>query len=56
VSLGLDETTGRPEAQILLATKPHPPFVPAQTIARERLFERLRGGRRPPNDCTEIHT
>ncbi len=43
----LDETTGRPDAPILLVTKLHPPFVPAQVIARERLFERLRDGR----DC-----
>ena len=33
-----------PDAPILLVTKLHPPFVPAQTIARERLFERLRAG------------
>ena len=39
------EPAGRPEAPVLLLTKLHPPFVPAQTIARERLFERLRGGR-----------
>ena len=43
----VDETTGRPDAPILLVTKLHPPFVPAQVIARERLFERLRDGR----DC-----
>ena len=30
---------------ILLVTKLHPPFVPTQTIARERLFERLSDGR-----------
>jgi LuxR family maltose regulon positive regulatory protein len=41
----VDETAGRPDAPILLVTKLHPPFVPAQTIARERLFERLRDGR-----------
>ncbi len=29
----------------LLLTKLHPPFVPAQTVARERLFARLREGR-----------
>jgi LuxR family transcriptional regulator, maltose regulon positive regulatory protein len=40
-----DEPTGRAEAPILLATKLHPPIVPAQTIVRERLFERLRDGR-----------
>jgi LuxR family maltose regulon positive regulatory protein len=39
------EPAGRPEAPVLLLTKLHPPFVPAQTIARERLFERLRSGR-----------
>ena len=37
--------TGRPDAPVLLVTKLHPPFVPAQTVARERLFERLRDGR-----------
>ena len=36
----------RPEEPILLVTKLHPPFVPAQTIARERLSARLRE-RRP---------
>ena len=40
-----DQATSRPEAPILLATKLHPPVVPAQTIVRERLFERLREGR-----------
>ncbi len=35
----------RPDAPVLLVTKLHPPFVPAQTVERERLFERLRGGR-----------
>jgi LuxR family maltose regulon positive regulatory protein len=30
---------------VLLVTKLHPPSVPAQTIARERLFARLRAGR-----------
>jgi hypothetical protein len=44
VSPDVDEISGRPDAPILLVTKLHPPFVPAQTIARERLFERLRGG------------
>ena len=38
-------SAGRPDAPVLLVTKLHPPFVPAQTIARERLFERLRDGR-----------
>jgi LuxR family maltose regulon positive regulatory protein len=41
----VDESPGRPEAPVLLLTKLHPPFVPVQTIARERLFEQLRGGR-----------
>ena len=35
----------RPDAPVLLVTKLHPPFVPAQTVARERLFEQLSGGR-----------
>lgn len=35
----------RPEAPLLLLTKLHPPLVPAQTVARERLFARLREGR-----------
>jgi LuxR family transcriptional regulator, maltose regulon positive regulatory protein len=38
------ETSDRPDAPLLLVTKLHPPYVPAQTIARERLFERLRSG------------
>ena len=42
----VDETAVRPEAPILLVTKLHPPFVPAQTVARERLSARLRE-RRP---------
>ena len=42
---GTDEPTGRLDAPILLVTKLHPPSVPAQTVARERLFERLRDGR-----------
>jgi LuxR family maltose regulon positive regulatory protein len=41
----VDESTSRPEAPLLLLTKLHPPYVSAQTIARERLFERLRAGR-----------
>lgn len=41
----LDETAGRPSAPALLVTKLHPPFVPAQVVTRERLFERLRGAR-----------
>jgi LuxR family maltose regulon positive regulatory protein len=36
---------GRPDAPILLLTKLHAPVVPAQSVARERLFERLRDGR-----------
>ena len=39
------ESAGRPDAPVLLVTKLHPPSVPAQTIARERLFARLRDGR-----------
>ena len=38
-------SAGRPDAPVLLITKLHPPSVPAQTIVRERLFERLRDGR-----------
>ena len=45
MTLGTDETTGRSDAPTLLVTKLHPPFVPAQTVARERLFERMRDGR-----------
>jgi LuxR family maltose regulon positive regulatory protein len=40
-----EEPTSRPDAPTLLVTKLHPPFVPAQTVVRDRLFERLRGGR-----------
>jgi len=40
-----EPTPGRHEAPILLATKLHPPVVPAQIVARERLFARLREGR-----------
>jgi LuxR family transcriptional regulator, maltose regulon positive regulatory protein len=39
------DVSARPDAPVLLVTKLHPPFVPAQTIARERLFERLQAGR-----------
>ena len=35
----------RADAPVLLATKLHPPVVPAQIVARERLFARLREGR-----------
>jgi LuxR family maltose regulon positive regulatory protein len=45
VTPGAEGPTGRPDTPLLLVTKLHPPFVPAQTIARERLFERLRAGR-----------
>jgi LuxR family transcriptional regulator, maltose regulon positive regulatory protein len=38
-------SAGRPDAPVLLVTKLHPPSVPAQTIARERLFARMREGR-----------
>lgn len=40
-----DEPATRPEAPILLLTKLHPPPVAAQTVARERLLDRLSGGR-----------
>ena len=40
-----EEQAGRPDAPILVVTKLHPPTVPAQTVVRERLFERLRAGR-----------
>ena len=40
-----DQAASRPDAPILLVTKLHAPAVPAQAIARERLFERLRAGR-----------
>ena len=43
----MTELTGRQDAPVLLLTKLHPPFVPAQTVARERLFERLGEGRGP---------
>jgi LuxR family transcriptional regulator, maltose regulon positive regulatory protein len=42
---GADVPTGRLDAPILLVTKLHPPSVPAQTVVRERLFDRLRDGR-----------
>ena len=45
MTLGTDDSTGRSDAPTLLVTKLHPPFVPAQTVARERLFERMRDGR-----------
>ena len=41
----VDAPPGRPDAPLLLLTKLHPPVVPAQAVARERLFERLREGR-----------
>ena len=41
----MTELTGRQDAPVLLLTKLHPPFVPAQTVARERLFTQLREGR-----------
>jgi LuxR family maltose regulon positive regulatory protein len=41
----VDEGTNRPDAPILLVTKLHPPTVPAQIVAREALFARLRAGR-----------
>ena len=39
------QLTGRQDAPVLLLTKLHPPFVAAETITRERLFERLSAGR-----------
>ena len=41
----IEGAAGRSDAPILLVTKLHPPFVPAQTVARERLLGRL--GERP---------
>jgi LuxR family maltose regulon positive regulatory protein len=41
----VNEPGGRPDAPILLVTKLHRPVVPPETVTRERLFERLRGGR-----------
>ena len=41
----MEQLTARQDAPVLLLTKLHPPPVPAQTVARERLFERLREGR-----------
>jgi ATP/maltotriose-dependent transcriptional regulator MalT len=45
VTVETDEPIGRLDAPRLLVTKLHPPFVPAQTVERERLFVRLRDGR-----------
>jgi ATP/maltotriose-dependent transcriptional regulator MalT len=45
VSVPAEAAPGRPDAPVLLLTKLHPPVVPAQVVARERLFERLRDGR-----------
>jgi LuxR family maltose regulon positive regulatory protein len=45
VTLVADEPSGRADAPVLLVTKLHPPFVPSQTVARQRLFDRLRAGR-----------
>ncbi|RKQ91640.1 LuxR family maltose regulon positive regulatory protein [Solirubrobacter pauli] len=39
------QAPGRPDTPILLLTKLHPPVVPAQAIARERLLSRLHAGR-----------
>ena len=41
----MTELTASSGRALLLVTKLHPPSVPAQTVARERLFERLREGR-----------
>jgi LuxR family maltose regulon positive regulatory protein len=40
----VEQLTTRQDAPVLLLTKLHPPPVPAQMVARERLFERLREG------------
>jgi LuxR family maltose regulon positive regulatory protein len=45
VSLDTNDPARRLDAPTLLVTKLHPPLVPAQAVARERLFERLSGGR-----------
>lgn len=45
MTAGADGAPGRPDAPILLLTKLHPPAALSQTVARERLFERLREGR-----------
>ena len=45
MTVGTDATSGRPDGPVLLLTKLHPPSVPAQTVARERLFDRLHAGR-----------
>jgi ATP/maltotriose-dependent transcriptional regulator MalT len=45
VTVPTEPAPGRPDAPTLLLTKLHPPVVPAQVVARERLFERLRDGR-----------
>jgi LuxR family maltose regulon positive regulatory protein len=45
VTPGGDGPAERPAAPVLLVTKLHPPVVPAETVARERLFARLRDGR-----------
>ncbi len=39
------EPAARPEAPLLLVTKLHAPFVSAQAIVRQRLFDRLDDGR-----------
>ncbi len=45
MSQGVDETSDRLSAPILLLTKLQPPLVPVQAIVRRRLFERLQEGR-----------
>ncbi len=40
----MEQLTARQDTPVLLLTKLHPPPVPAQTVARERLFELLRAG------------
>jgi len=41
----VEEPTVRSDAPILLVTKLNPPFVPLQTVVRERLYRRLSDGR-----------
>ena len=45
MTLEADQLSSRSDAPSVLVTKLHPPFVPAETVARERLFERMREGR-----------
>ena len=45
MTLQSDAPPGRLDAPVLLLTKLHPPVVREETVARERLFRRLRDGR-----------